>query len=64
MEYRIIQDTDLSLLQQVVQDDIDDGWRPCGGLSAYYRPRGDSSYSLFSQAMIRTWWTKTLRNFR
>ena len=65
MEYKIIHDGYSRLLQQTVKGDIADGWVPCGGVSVsetYDQRRGGTHF--YSQAMIRTWWTKTLRNFR
>ena len=68
MTYTILDNIDMDILAANVQNMIKLGWRPQGGVSIVWRPYGDSSYMLFTQAMIkpalswfqqfREWWTR------
>lgn len=53
MKYAIIKSIEIEGLEARVQEMVNIGWLPQGGIGVAWRPRGDASYMLHTQAMIK-----------
>jgi hypothetical protein len=53
MQYRVLSDKDLDALVELVNDALDDGWKPQGGVAISSSTDQGYTRELFAQAMIK-----------
>lgn len=54
MEYRVIQDSDLMDVERQVNEAVEVGWKPLGGIqTVVMSPKKAEQYIVYSQAMTK-----------